>query len=164
MMNKQEDIISRLNGKFIKNYETGCWNWTGATTPPPRQYGQLYVNGKTILAHRISYVVHVGKIPQGMQVLHKCDNPRCINPDHLFLGTQKDNIQDCVRKGRLKIPGFHGSKHPNSKLTEAQVVEIYKKKGIETLPRIAESFNVTRQAIYLIHIGANWGWLTRTLD
>lgn len=79
-----------------------CWEWTGATVE--FGYGVLsQANGKHWLAHRLSWVIHFGDIPNGLQVCHKCDNPACIRPDHLFLGTQKDNVQDALKKGR---PGY----------------------------------------------------------
>jgi hypothetical protein len=79
----------------------GCWNWVGAGTNPggwTTQYGALRVNGKNISAHRLAYELYVGPIPPGMFVCHHCDNKRCVRPDHLFLGTAKDNAQDYVRK------------------------------------------------------------------
>lgn len=83
-------------------------------------YGRLSVNGVQQYAHRASYELHRGKIPRGMNALHKCDIPTCINPDHLFLGTHGDNVADKVAKGRQP----HGSKVGNSKLTDAEVIAI----------------------------------------
>jgi hypothetical protein len=76
-----------------------CWNWNG--TKNTKKYGQLMINRKRHMAHRISWSLKNGEIPTGMVICHKCDNTSCINPDHLFLGTQKDNIQDASRKGRM---------------------------------------------------------------
>lgn len=81
----------------------GCWLWLGAKGR--RGYGYLHRGGKTdrhpIRAHRASWEIHFGAIPAGLWVLHKCDNPPCVNPNHLFLGTRKDNMDDCASKGRV---------------------------------------------------------------
>lgn len=90
-------------------------------------YGRKAVNGKPILAHRLAWTEANGEIPEGMQVLHKCDNPPCINVDHLFLGTNADNMRDKAKKGRGVTPGLSGEQHYNSKLTAQQVTEIRKK-------------------------------------
>ncbi len=87
----------RLFERVVKT--TSCWNWTGSTRPTG-WYGCISVNGKNVSTHRLSYEIHIGPIPKGLCVLHKCDNPLCVNPDHLFLGTSKDNVIDSVDKGR----------------------------------------------------------------
>lgn len=88
--------------KLLENVDidlkTRCWNWTGYKTE--LGYGRLRLNNKKTLAHRASYEIFVGKIPDKKLVCHKCDNPSCLNPDHLFLGTNNDNVQDRVKKGR----------------------------------------------------------------
>jgi hypothetical protein len=81
----------------------GCWVWTGKTTAPG-WHGQLMVNHKRVLAHRYSWELHKGPIPPGVKVRHKCDNPPCVNPEHLLLGSQRDNMQDCVQRGRMNRP------------------------------------------------------------
>lgn len=96
-------IIARLLDKIVVDEATGCWNWTGSALPTG--YGKLTVNGKQTSTHRISYVVHYGPIPPGMHVCHRCDNPRCIRFDHLWLGTPKANMQDRDRKGRDRYKG-----------------------------------------------------------
>lgn len=78
----------------------GCWIWTGALTS--WGYGKIGAGKKTQRAHRVSWELFIGPIPDDMNVLHRCDTPSCINPDHLFLGTFKDNTQDCIRKGRFR--------------------------------------------------------------
>lgn len=86
--------------EFHKKYKKTpyCWIWTGSLKPDG--YGCLYYEGKMWIAHRVSYIIHKGKIPKGMFVLHKCDNPSCVNPKHLFIGTNKDNLHDMVMKDR----------------------------------------------------------------
>lgn len=90
-----------LRAKQLQNYEvikSGCWIWQGGVSPDG--YGKVKRFGKTIRAHRLFYEHYKGKIPQGLWVLHNCDEPRCVNPEHLWLGTQKDNEADKDRKGR----------------------------------------------------------------
>jgi hypothetical protein len=94
--------------------ETGCWNWTGAKTPDG--YGNLKRGGKSIAAHRYAFEKLVGPIPSGACILHSCDNPACCNPDHLRVGSQKENIHDAIERGRFVAP--------RQKLTLAQVDEI----------------------------------------
>ena len=95
-----------------------CWKWTGATNGT---YGCIYTHGERLntYAHRVSYEIHNGEIPDGMLVMHSCDNPLCVNPDHLSVGTYKDNAQDMARKGRASTP--------LAKLTPAAVRRIFRK-------------------------------------
>ena len=95
--------------------EDGCWEWTASRHY--KGYGWFRVGDRMEKAHRVSYLLHHGPIPEGMSVLHKCDNPACVRPDHIFLGTQQENIADMVRKGRV-------SRGPGSTLTDADVLAI----------------------------------------
>jgi hypothetical protein len=95
-----------------------CWVWSASRNG--KGYGQINRNKKPVLAHRLSWELHFGKIPEDRSVLHRCDNPACVRPDHLFLGTQADNIADMVKKGRVAA----GTRLPHTKLTDAQVLEI----------------------------------------
>lgn len=96
----------------------GCWEWAGRKMR--NGYGKLVFEGYEVSAHRLSYLIHIGRIPAGICVLHKCDNKPCVNPDHFFLGTKGDNNRDCCAKGRRPI----GENHPYAKLSDADVAAI----------------------------------------
>ncbi len=105
-----------------------CWLWTAATLTDGG-YGTMTVRrgGRTVSkrAHRLSWELHFGEIPPGMEVCHRCDNPLCIRPDHLFLGTHTDNMRDMARKGR----GNQGERHSAAKLSDAQVADIRRRRA-----------------------------------
>ena len=97
LKNRSPDLAERLASRVIKT--TGCWQWLGATHAG---YGVFGFNRQMMRAHRVSYELYVGPIPPGLSVLHRCDNPPCTNPDHLFVGTQLDNMRDMCAKGRAR--------------------------------------------------------------
>ena len=120
-----EHMINKLYKHSVPITETGCWIWLGADSGiKTGEYGILRIGNKNEKAHRLSYKLFVGEIPQGLQVLHRCDTPSCINPDHLFLGTISDNMKDRHKKGRGVYPDQKGSNHSQSKLTEDDVLNI----------------------------------------
>jgi hypothetical protein len=130
-----------------------CWLWTGSVCPDG--YGVATINKQHKRTHRISWELTHGTIPKGKSVLHKCDNPPCVNPTHLFLGTQQDNITDMDAKGRRG--SAIGVNNGKSKLTETDIVTIrslHKQGMVGT--KIAAQFNVHNSAIYKILNGVNW--------
>lgn len=139
-----------------------CWEWTGAKTGCG--YGQIRVSqrGSPMMpAHRLSWELYnKQEIPGGLLVCHSCDNPGCVNPAHLFLGTGSDNKQDSLRKGRDHPPRVRGSENGKSKLTEADVYEIrYAFLRAVPVRRIARLFGVSPRCIGSIKSGRTWGWL-----
>jgi len=138
-----------FNDRF--NMSGNCMVWSGYKNPGG--YGQATLGGKRVLAHRMSFAVHKGDIPKGMMVLHACDNPGCINPDHLFLGTAKDNDSDCRMKGRQTKT--NGSFNGRSKITEELAI------AIRQLPKknqrlLAQKYGVTQKVIWNVQNGKSW--------
>jgi hypothetical protein len=122
-------------------------------------YGRMRLNGrKMFLAHRISWVIHYGDIPDGLCVCHHCDNTSCVNPEHLFLGTLEDNNHDMFNKGRgFKFPEYKGEEHGRAKLTEEQVIEIKNAPHVRgMIPKLARKFSVALTTVRHIVNGDNW--------
>jgi len=148
---------------FSRGYDidpiTGCWMWR---TQLSVRYPGFYYKSRCEKAHRVSYIIHVGEIPYGLRVCHKCDNTRCVNPGHLFLGTQSDNLKDMGKKGRhgaTKNPhawaarigaarSKPGETNPAAKLTETLVAEIRARHNAgEPYSRLADTYKVGKSTI-----------------
>lgn len=148
-------LAERINHYTDKSGD--CWVWTGATNP--QGYGKVVVDGRLCGAHRIAWELEHGPIPEGKLVLHRCDNPPCIRPSHLFLGTHADNHKDMLGKGRSPHVGVdrpprnyaRGENHPYAKLTDAQVQEI--KMATGTQREIAARFGVSQGRVSALRSG-----------
>lgn len=140
---------------------SSCWPWMHCRTLDG--YGRVRALGEE-RAHRVAWIVANGRgVPPGMFVLHRCDNPPCCNPDHLFLGTQLDNIVDRVVKGRSGGGANIGESNPNSKLQAAQVIEMRSLyKAGETKLQLARRFGISRPTVSLIILRRRWGHVPDT--
>lgn len=130
----------------------GCVEWAGHRDT--LGYGRIYVGGKQRLAHRIAYGFFIGPIPPGMLVLHRCDNPPCVNPQHLFLGTDADNAADRSVKGRSCVGASMRNSKRNLKLTESAVIDIVR--SSRSHRECAERFGVSMSTIQAVRRGDIW--------
>lgn len=154
-------VLQRFHAGYLvmEHWEDPCWVWYKATDKDG--YGVIQVNSQHAKAHRFSFLQHKGFIPSKWHVCHTCDNPSCVNPEHLFVGTSSDNRQDSIRKGRSPICDQAGKKNPNVKITAALALEIYNRcYSGQTQKYIAEKLGVTRSNVNNIKFGRTWVWLT----
>ena len=171
-MTRHKPLAARLMARVDRIGE--CWIWTGGTQRGG--YGRIardFGNGSTT-THLASYEIHVGPIPDGLCVCHRCDVRNCINPDHLFLGTHQDNSDDKMRKGRdrkqrgaarvamLKARGFVGDRNPAAKLCagNARVIMMLARAGVVSLRAIGAPFGASEQTVWNIKHGHQWSCLT----
>lgn len=159
-INKMPVMSERLYNFFGKKVaytanQNMCWNWTGWKNNLGYghlsiMYGDKYIK---IKAHRLSYYIHYKVDPIGLLVRHKCDNPQCVNPNHLELGTQQDNVDDMKKRGRMAV----GEKYSKSKRTEAEVLEIRSlfTNGMSRKD-IAEKFNIPRSSVTSLILRREW--------
>lgn len=140
---------------------TKCWNWQGCKRSG---YGRLMIGSRTegtrrsVSAHRYAYEIFIAAIPKGLYICHRCDNPSCVNPEHLFIGTQQENVNDREAKGRNKIPRLSGERHPKAKLSYEKVRlirDLYSGKRGE-ITKLSTLFNVSRRSIYFVVHNKAW--------
>jgi hypothetical protein len=155
VVHSPKERIERLS---VVDLATGCWNWIGSTR---NGYGRLMAGSRTdetrksVSAHRYSYEAHIGAITDGLHVCHKCDNRKCVNPEHLFLGTVQDNADDRVSKGRNNHA--IGEKLATSKLNDADVLSArrLRAQGV-TFQAIADRFGIDKSTAIKAVKGQMW--------
>jgi len=152
----------RFRLRFTEGDKDSCWNWEKGVTAGG--YGQMAYHNKKYSAHRLAWTLHHGKdIPDGKVIRHTCDNPRCVNPHHLLIGTQSDNVKDMIERGRLVVRSRpKGEENPNSIVKEIHVKDIYEMNGSHI--EIATKFNYPVGAIRSIRSGRTWRYITKELN
>lgn len=158
--------ITDIEAYFWQRVEKSdhCWLWKGnsGSSRPGTHYGVIqYRDGKkmkTVYAHRLAYLLSNGSIGEGEVICHKCDNPLCVNPDHLFAGTHADNRRDCVAKGR----GCFGERHPNARFRDADIEQMHMMyQGGRPKAEIEARFLLRRDHLNAILRGAIWNHIYR---
>jgi len=129
-----------------------CWNWKCFLNLDG--YGNVRFKDKTIKVHRMAYFLFKGDIPDHLEVCHSCDNPACVNPNHLWLGTHADNVSDCAKKGRIVAPS--GEKHYRAKLTWQKVNEIRNLAKTISRYKLAKQFGVHYSTLDSVVNGETW--------
>lgn len=158
----RDDLLKEAEAAFMEKVSVGepdaCWMWIGRKDS--KGYGIHYANSESYRAHRFSWSLVNGPIPFGMVVMHACDNPSCVNPAHLSVGTHADNIRDRENKGRGKRPPkearARGESGPGARLTEAQAREILALRDVGSSTKIARKYGVQRNTVYRLWRGLNW--------
>jgi HNH endonuclease len=157
-----EMTLEDIKARCVVDQATGCWIWQGARSD--KGYGQAGVKGRVIRIHRLAYLASRGRIPKGAHILHRCDNPPCANPAHVFAGTNHANVADRVRKGRSSHQPRpyetydRGEDNPSAKLTWAVVRaarECYARGGVSMLS-IAKDFGIARETTRAFLTGRTW--------
>lgn len=156
----RKTLTQRIEGKVRRDPVTGCQVWQGAVSggcDGSMKYGYIRVSGKSLRVHRVAYEIHNGPIPVGMVICHSCDNPLCVNPDHMTLGTQNDNMQDMIEKRRARHAVGEAN---NSKLKESEVLEMLSlsAKGASA-SSLATRYGVHPATIRKIVLGKKWAYL-----
>ncbi len=151
-------LIDRFNAKYQKD-ESGCWIWIASCAG--MGYGQIKLPGerRQIYAHRLSYLIHKGPLPEGKHICHTCDNPKCVNPDHLFVGTSQDNHDDMTKKKRHT----YGQRSATAKITEEQARQVLGMVGLGIKQNvIAKTFGLSQVQISRIKLGKRWKHLQKS--
>jgi hypothetical protein len=151
-------LSNRFHAKFKVDPDSGCWLWTGSINGGYGHMGLWPRYRGLAKAHRVSWQLYRGEVPEGALVLHRCNVRRCVNPDHLYLGTPKDNAQDALHSGTLYKPDNRGARHGCAKLTEKAVRHIKRREmsGAE----YASLYGVSRAQVYVIWLGKAWKSIT----
>lgn len=150
-INIEATIVNRFLDLTMPEPNTGCWLWLGSVNHKGYGLVSQWWLGQHFRAHRLSYLMFRGAFPSDLWVLHKCDTPACVNPDHLFLGTSQDNVDDRNQKGRTA----RGSSSGRAKLTEQDVISI--RASALPVKDIAATYKVTYSTIAQVISGRRWG-------
>jgi len=148
---RSDDFEKRFWSKVSKGHS--CWDWEAARNS--KGYGRFWLNGKTVNAHRLAYCLYHGLELvdiRGECICHSCDNPSCCNPEHLWLGTDADNIWDRDNKGR----GNKGKKNGRAKLDEEDVVSMRRRYPTETLRKLANEFEISKSGVWSVISHRTW--------
>lgn len=153
---EQKQFLKEKEPRFYEkiNFTDTCWLWTAGQSG--RGYGGYSINTIKFPAHVICWSFFNGRVPKGLNVCHSCDVKLCVNPNHLWVGTQKENIADCVSKGRFTVVRAHGVDHGRTKFTEEHVKTILVLGPLIPVKNIAKLFKVSKNAIYPILYRRNW--------
>lgn len=156
----KKELSDLVRDRSFVDSASGCWLWS--LSPGQDGYGKIKIKGRTYRAHRVAWEAFNGEIPEGMLVCHKCDQPLCVNPSHLFLGTPLDNMQDKVKKGRWRggpacwDKSRIGAGHHNAKLDPAKV-RLMRMLGESISPKIwAKEFGICKQTAISAINGRTW--------
>jgi len=148
----QSDWHERFSSRFAKAGDADCWNWAGRKFKSG--YGKFSAGGEYRRAHRLAWEMRNGPIPDGMVVLHSCDNPACVNPAHLSIGTQRDNMRDMIAKGRAR-PGYVAGEKVGTSLLKTEQVQDIKTKRMSSR-KFAALYGVSQRAVMAIWGGVTW--------
>lgn len=148
--------VDRFHSHYVRSEPDKCWEWRSARSQ--NGYGRFMLSGKARIASRISYEVHCGPIPAGLCVMHICDNPACVNPHHLRLGTHSDNMLDRNVKGRARGGSLRGERHWNSKISQEQAdkIRILARQGRVPQRSIASMFGISQSQVSEIKNENTW--------
>ena len=150
-----KSVVERFMDKVsMPNGKAGCWPWRGQRRTGG--YGFFYLKGRFVSAHRTAWALLVEPVGSGACVLHRCDNPPCVNPAHLFLGTQRDNMRDASQKGRIA----HGERNGQSRLTAADVMDIRRRVASgEGVTGLGREYGVSHVSVIRAARGSTWAHL-----
>lgn len=143
----RKTLMERFEEKYCPEPNTGCWLWTANTRG---RYGRMWDGEGYSSAHKISYRLYRGEVPERVCVCHTCDTPTCVNPEHLFLGTVQDNMTDKVKKGRHTF----GTKHPKVKLTDDLALAVYREEGFQR--EVAALYGISQRLVWNIKNKKTW--------
>lgn len=147
----------RFWGKVLRGAPDDCWEWQGSRARTNWPYGHFRFRGHTKTTHRLSYALHYGAIPEGMFVCHRCDNPPCVNPAHLFVGTHTDNVRDMHSKGRAATTCTEGSKNGHTTMDEDAVRSIRARYRLgESQSAIARDLGISQTTVSLMVLRRTW--------